>query len=229
MPPPLRMKQKNGMILPACQKRIFAKLVDGGASYPQFAMVVLLRLAACSTSLLIGLTSRCFVPQFAIVALLRYRLQVSFAHWTSASPVSRTARGEAPSPLGLLRAVSPTGRALRAPLAPPAALRPSIAHCALLRVLATSALRASDARKLVCSSPCLTGVFVPACASLARYSGAADALWACPRPSTPSGLRRAYYGLFPPQAAAFVRPSVGFAASIPQFSMVVPHLRTALR
>ena len=60
-------------------------------------MVVLLRLAACSTSLLIGLTSRCFVPQFAIVALLRYRLQVSFAHWTSASPVSRTARGEAPS------------------------------------------------------------------------------------------------------------------------------------
>ena len=36
-------------------------------------------------------------PQFAIVALLRYRLQVSFAHWTSASPVSRTARGEAPS------------------------------------------------------------------------------------------------------------------------------------
>ena len=34
--------------------------MDGGASYPQFAMVVLLRLAACSTSLLIGLTSRCF-------------------------------------------------------------------------------------------------------------------------------------------------------------------------
>ena len=60
-------------------------------------MVTLLRLAACSVPLLIGLTSRCFVPQFAIVALLRYRLQVSFAHWTSASPVSRTARGEAPS------------------------------------------------------------------------------------------------------------------------------------
>ena len=52
---------------------------------------------ACGPPLLIGLTSRCFVPQFAIVALLRYRLQVSFAHWTSASPVSRTARGEAPS------------------------------------------------------------------------------------------------------------------------------------
>ena len=54
-------------------------------------------------------------PQFAIVALLRYRLQVSFAHWTSASPVSRTARGEAPSPLGLLRPVSATGGGLRAP------------------------------------------------------------------------------------------------------------------
>ena len=81
----------------ACQKSLFDTLVDGRASAPQFAMVVLLRLTACSTSLLIGLTSRCFVPQFAIVALLRYRLQVSFAHWTSASPVSRTARGEAPS------------------------------------------------------------------------------------------------------------------------------------
>ena len=45
-------------------------------------------------------------PQFAIVALLRYRLQVSFAHWTSASPVSRTARGLCapftPSGLGIL-------------------------------------------------------------------------------------------------------------------------------
>ena len=101
--------------------------------------------------------------------------------------------------------------ALRTPfgrvLAPPAALRPSIAHCASLRVLATPALRASAARKLVCSSPCLTGVFVPACASLARYSGAADALWACPRPSTPSGLRRAYFGLFRALRAAFVRPA----------------------
>ena len=69
----------------------------------------------CAASFaLIGLTSRCFVPQFAIVALLRYRLQVSFAHWTSASPVSATGGGEAPSPLGLLRAVSRTARALRA-------------------------------------------------------------------------------------------------------------------
>ena len=55
-------------------------------------------------------------------------------------------------------------------------------------------------------TPCFTGVFVPACASLARYSGAADALWACPRPSTPSGLRRAYFALLRAQRARFVRP-----------------------
>ena len=35
-------------------------LVDGGASYPQFAMVTLLRLAACSVPWLIGLTTACF-------------------------------------------------------------------------------------------------------------------------------------------------------------------------
>ena len=90
-----------------------------------------------------------------------------------------------PCSLGLLRAASPTGRALRAPpatailnsqwsfriFAPPSpsAVRCSVAaHCASLRVLATPALRASDVRP-----------------SLAHW---------------------AYYGLFPPQAAAFVRP-----------------------
>ena len=104
---------------------------------------------------------------------------------------------------------------------PPLAARCSVAaHCALLRVLATPALRASgfapilnsawsshafappcanacavfrpcglrfapcprdssrfaasDARKLACGTPCFIGVFVPACASLARYSGAAE-------------------------------------------------------
>ena len=71
----------------------------------------------------------------------------------------------------------------------------------------SSRFAASDARRLACGTPCFTGVFVPACASLARYSGAADALWACPRPSTPSGLRRAYFGLFRALRAASVRPS----------------------
>ena len=55
------------------------------------------RKLACGTPCFIGLTPRCFVPQFAIVALLRCCLQVSFAHWTSASPVSATGGGEAPS------------------------------------------------------------------------------------------------------------------------------------
>ena len=55
----------------ACQKSLFDKLVAGGASYPQFAMVALLRLAACSVPLLIGLTSRCF------------------AHWARASCAPR--------------------------------------------------------------------------------------------------------------------------------------------
>ena len=55
----------------ACQKSLFDKLVDGGVNYPQFAMVTLLRLAACSVPLLIGLTSRCF------------------AHWAHASCAPR--------------------------------------------------------------------------------------------------------------------------------------------
>ena len=44
----------------ACQKSLFAKLVGGGVNYPQFAMVTLLRLAACSVPWLIGLTTACF-------------------------------------------------------------------------------------------------------------------------------------------------------------------------
>ena len=51
---------------------------------------------------------------------IRYGRSASLASSLAALPTS----------LGLLRAASPTGRALRAPLAPPAALRPSIAHCA---------------------------------------------------------------------------------------------------
>ena len=47
-------------ILQLVKKVFFDKLVDGGVNYPQFAMVTLLRLAACSVPLLIGLTSRCF-------------------------------------------------------------------------------------------------------------------------------------------------------------------------
>ena len=113
------------------------------------------------------------------------------------------------------------------------------AHCASLRVLATPALRASAARKLVCSSPLCPQFAIVA---LPRYrlqvsrlsvqhgrsASFASSLAALPaslgssaaiapsirngRPAAPYGLQYslahwAYYGLFPPQAAAFVRPS----------------------
>ena len=74
----------------ACQKSLFDKLVDGGVNYPQFAMVTLLRLAACSVpasqfsmvaphrsqahsrcSLLHWAHRRLLHPQFAMVVLLR--------------------------------------------------------------------------------------------------------------------------------------------------------------
>ena len=83
------------------------------------------------------------------------------------------------------------------------------AHCALLRVLATPALRASDIRKLACGSPCFTGLIGGYCSHWLRrlfrphwaYYGLFRALRAAKlRPHW------AYYGLFPPQAAAFVRP-----------------------
>ena len=150
MPFPLRMNQKNGMILPACQKNFFDNLVDGGASYPQFAMVVLLRLAACSVP----------ASQFSMVAPHRSQAhsRCSLLHWAHRRLLQPLAAPPLSPSLGLLRAVSPTGRALRAPLAPPAASRPPIVHCASLRVLATSALRASDVRKLTRGFLCLTGL-----------------------------------------------------------------------
>ena len=213
--------------------------------HPQFAMVVLLRPTACSIPLLIGLTTACFAhcarPSCAPLAAP----PLSPSLGSSYRPALRW-----PGIPGLRM---PFGRVL----APPP-LRGFDGY-GLFR-----ALRAAFVRPTGCAvSFALIGVFVPACASLARYSGAADALWACPRPSTPSGLRRlrpvsrtargeapshsacsscaplvnpsvaatprhrstirngrpatpsglqyslahwAYYGLFPPQAAAFVRP-----------------------
>ena len=65
--------------------------------HPQFAMVVLLRPTACSTPLLIGLTTACF------------------AHCARPSCAPLAAPSLSPS-LGLLRPVSRTARGLRAPL-----------------------------------------------------------------------------------------------------------------
>ena len=64
--------------------------------HPQFAMVVLLRPTACSTPLLIGLTTACF------------------AHCARPSCAPLAAPSLSPS-LGLLRPVSATGGGLRAP------------------------------------------------------------------------------------------------------------------
>ncbi len=134
----------------ACQKSLFAKLVGGGVNYPQFAMVTLLRLAACSVPLLIGLTSRCFAHRarascaprhchpyqfplksygFSGAETARKRFLLWKMGFSSAvycepmHPSIQHGRSTAlasslavlPASLGLLRAVSPTGRALRAP------------------------------------------------------------------------------------------------------------------
>ena len=106
-------------------------------------MVTLLRLAACSVPLLIGLTSRCFVPQFTMVAL------------------QRLTACNAPLfiglPLRLFRALRaaklrPTGRALRAPPPLPPSIRngrSASSHRARLRRRGVPWLR--TALRFVCS------------------------------------------------------------------------------
>ena len=65
------------------------------------------------------------------------------------------------------------------------------AHCALLRVLATPALRASDVRKLTRGAPCFTGLIDGYCSHWLRRLF---------RPHW------AYFALLRPQGARFVRP-----------------------
>ena len=109
--------------------------MDGGASYPQFAMVVLhLRTVPPSAA-------RCFASaDFASLCVLE------------ASAASRPPmRAVLPCSLGLLRAVSPTGRALRAPPA-----------------TATSSIRNGRAAALtgsLATLPCLLGLLRPASAT----------------------------------------------------------------
>ena len=90
---------------------------------------------------------------------------------------------------------------------PPLAARCSVAaHCASLRVLATSALRASDVRKLTRGSPCFTGLIGGYCSHWLRRLF---------RPHW------AYFGLFRALRAAFVRPT-GCAASFALIGVFVP-------
>ena len=98
------------------------------------------------------------------------------------------------------------------------------AHCALLRVLATPALRASDVRKLTRGAPCFTGLIDGYCSHWLRRLF---------RPHW------AYFALLRPQGARFVRPPPlpssirnGRSASShrPRLRRCgVPWLRTALR
>ena len=95
----------------ACQKSLFAKLVGGGVNYPQFAMVTLLRLAACSASL----------AHWAYFALLRpqgarfVRPRHCHPQFAMVAPCAQ-ALATLPCLLGLLRPASATGGGLRAPL-----------------------------------------------------------------------------------------------------------------
>ena len=90
-----------------------------------------------------------------------------------------------PASLGLLRAVSRTARALRAPLR----FACAVFRACALRVLGTSALRAFTFLQAFAST-----VRNRRSASLASSLAALVAHWA-------------HFGLFPPQAAASVRPA----------------------
>ena len=171
----------------ACQKSLFDKLVDGGVNYPQFAMVTLLRLAACSVP----------ASQFSMVAPHRSQAHSrrSLLHWAHRRLLQPLAAPPLSPSLGLLRAASPTGRALRAPPPLPSSIRNgrSAALTSSLAALPplSSAWSLRIVRKLTRGAPCFTGLIDGYCSHWLRRLF---------RPHW------AYYGLFPPQAAAFVRP-----------------------
>ena len=117
---------------PISHRAVFGGLVFRLADFASLCVLEASSALAASDeqySLLIGLTSRCFVPQFAIVALLRYRLQVSASQFSMVAPH----RSQAHSRCSLLHWAH--RRLLQPPAAPP--LSPSLdfrfacfAHCA---------------------------------------------------------------------------------------------------
>ena len=88
-------------------KSLFDKPVDGGVNSPQFAMVVLLRLTACSVP----------ASQFSMVAPHRSQAhsRLSLLHWAHRRLLQPLAAPPLSPSLGLLRPVSRTARGLRAP------------------------------------------------------------------------------------------------------------------
>ena len=182
-----RLHPQFAIVDPHRTQSVLVALVAHWAYFGLFHSTIHNGLTACNASVFIGV----FVP--ACASLARYS-RAADALWRVLAPpplrgfdgpVSRTARGEAPS------------HWRRPPCAPQKmpemTYTPQFAMVVLLRPRAYS-------------TPLFIGVFVPACASLARYSRAADALWACPRPSTPSGLRRACFAhcARPPCAPSFL-------------------------
>ena len=150
-------------------------------------MVTLLRLAACSVP----------ASQFSMVAPHRSQAHSrrSLLHWAHRRLLQPLAAPPLSPSLGLLRAASPTGRALRAPrhCHPQFAMVRSAALTSSLAALPplSSAWSLRIVRKLTRGAPCFTGLIDGYCSHWLRRLF---------RPHW------AYYGLFPPQAAAFVRP-----------------------
>ena len=105
---------------------------------------------------------------------------------------------------GVLRAPAPLNSAWSShTFAPPCANACAVFRPCGLRFApcprGSSRFAASDARKLACGTPCFIGLTSACFAHCARPPCA-------PRPSTPSGLRRAYFALLRAQRARFVRP-----------------------
>ena len=176
------------MRVSACQKSLFDKLVDGGVSYPQFAMVTLLRLAACSVP----------ASQFSMVApRLRTALRFACAVFRGcALRFAPCARHFSPSGLRCSQAHS----------------RLSLLHWAHRRLLHPQFAMVVLLRPTACSTPASQFSMVASLRSQSSLemlpaslgSSAAIAATGCAASFALIGLP---LRLFPPLAAAKLRPS----------------------
>ena len=157
-------------------------------------MVTLLRLAACSVPLLIGLTSRCFAHR-ARASCAPYQFPLKSYGFSGAETTREgfcsgkwdfpTRRIASPCPLNSAWSFTPSHR--------PAL---TLARCSAPADFASlrprgSAFAASDARKLACGSPCFIGLTTACFAHCARFS--------CAPPYTPPGtieVRKGFAPLF---------------------------------
>ena len=201
--------------------------------HPQFAMVVLLRPTACSTP----------ASQFSMVASLRSQsslemLPASLGSSAAIAPSIRNGRPAAPSGLQYSLAhwayfglFSRTARGLRAPTAAPS-LSPSLgsSYRPALRWPGIPGLRSASR----CSSiqhgrpTALASSLAALPASLGLLRPVSRTARGLRAPLAPPPLRGFDgYGLFPPQAAAFARPSR--ASPLVFFNELVDDYRAVLR